>query len=392
MKRLLFAFLLFAFYFSPAQTDSCGIRISLLTCTPGQELYSTFGHSAFRVVDSTNNADLVFNYGTFDFYDPEFYNKFVKGKLLYFVSIDTLPSFLAEYEYYKRGITEQAINISCEDNQKLLAALFENAKDENKYYRYDFLFDNCTTRAGRIVEKNTNTPVQFKNILPSNPPSFRNLIHEYLDKGEQHWSKLGIDILLGAKLDRKSTNEEAIHFLPDYLLRGFENAAVNKLPLAAPAKRILDPNPVTKINSLFKPLVVFSLLLLIGILLSLGKKRKWNLVNGIFDFLFFFILGLAGLLLLFMWFGTDHTVTQNNYNLVWALPLHVIMAFFVHSNKTWVKTYFKIVFWISLLLVLTWFFLPQQMNNALIPVVLLIIFRSWGLSKIKNYGTERDIT
>ncbi len=146
MKRLLFAFLFFTFYISPAQTDSCGIRISLLTCTPGDELYSTFGHSAIRVVDSSANTDLVFNYGTFDFYDPDFYEKFIKGKLLYFVSVDSLPAFLWEYQYYKRGVTEQVINLGCDEKTKFVSALFENSKEENKYYRYDFNYDNCTTR------------------------------------------------------------------------------------------------------------------------------------------------------------------------------------------------------------------------------------------------------
>jgi hypothetical protein len=128
VKKILFYFLLFIFHFSSLAQDNCGIRISLLTCTPGTELYSTFGHSALRVVDSNNNTDLVFNYGTFDYFDPNFYTKFVKGKLLYFVSIDSLPSFMEEYEYYKRGITEQAINLSCEEKQRMVQPFLKMQK------------------------------------------------------------------------------------------------------------------------------------------------------------------------------------------------------------------------------------------------------------------------
>ena len=167
MKKLLFYFSLFTFHFSSFAQDSCGIRISLLTCTPGTELYSTFGHSALRVVDSDNNTDLVFNYGTFEF-DSDFYQKFVKGKLLYFVSIDTLSYFLYEYEYYKRGITEQAINISCQEKQRMVDALFENAKEENKYYRYDFNYDNCTTRLRDMLEKAAGKQLESK-IFCQNP-------------------------------------------------------------------------------------------------------------------------------------------------------------------------------------------------------------------------------
>ncbi|HEU4858686.1 MAG TPA: DUF4105 domain-containing protein, partial [Chitinophagaceae bacterium] len=325
MRRSLFAFLLFTFYFSPAQTDTCGIRISLLTCTPGQELYSTFGHSAFRVFDSVNNADLVFNYGTFDFYDPKFYNKFVKGKLLYFVSIDTLPSFLAEYDYYKRGITEQAINISCDDKQKLLAALFENAKEENKYYRYDFNYDNCTTRLRDMLEKAAGKKLETKNILPAPSTTFRHLIHVYLDRGGQQWSKLGIDMLLGNPMDKKVSNREAM-FLPDYLLTAFDSSKLNGQPVVSEKKILLNYFDEYKTKTGITPLIVFGGLFLLITALSIFFFKRWNLFLKIFDFFFFVFIGLIGLLILFMWFGTEHAMCKNNFNLLWALPTHLPVA------------------------------------------------------------------
>src|SRR4051794_26759093 len=122
-KKLIAVIVSLAFFFAGfAQSDSgshCNRRISLLTCTPGSELYSTFGHSAFRIVDSLAGTDIIYNYGTFDFDDPHFYSKFVRGKLLYFVSVDEFQNFLAEYQYEKRGITEQSLNLSCEEKQKL---------------------------------------------------------------------------------------------------------------------------------------------------------------------------------------------------------------------------------------------------------------------------------
>ena len=139
MKKIFFSVFFFLIcLFSKAQADSCNLRISLLTCTPGEELYSSFGHSALRVVDRANNFDIVFNYGTFDFDDPDFYTKFVRGKLLYFVSVTTFSDFMSQYEYEGRGVTEQILNLSCDEKQNLLAALNENAKEENKYYKYDF--------------------------------------------------------------------------------------------------------------------------------------------------------------------------------------------------------------------------------------------------------------
>jgi len=131
-------------------------------------------------------------------------------------------------------------------------------------------------------------------------------------------------------------------------------------------------------------------LLALVIVISLIKSSWAGAAIRVFDFLLFFILGLTGFLLLFMWFGTDHKVCQNNYNLLWALPTNLVAAFFVHGEKSWIKKYFTVVFWLTIALMVAWFFLPQQMNNGLIPVLLLIIYRSWHLSKTKLYAGKRN--
>lgn len=381
MKKLLSFFSLLIVYVScTAQSDSCSLRISLLTCTPGQELYSTFGHSAIRVVDKANNTDLVFNYGTFDFYDPDFYEKFVKGKLLYFVSVDSLSAFLWEYQYYKRGVTEQVINLSCDEKLKMLTALKENSKEENKYYRYDFNYDNCTTRLRDMLEKTTGKSLQTKNILPHTNTTFRHLIHDYLNRGGQHWSKLGIDILLGSPLDKKITNREAM-FLPDYLMYAFDSSQLNGQPVVSEKKIMLDYFEDYKTKSGMTPLIVFGIVFLLVTTISILKTNKWKFLLKIFDFIFFISLGLLGLLLLFMWFGTDHAMCKDNFNLLWALPVHAPVAFFIFSKKEWVKKYFRFIFFYSLALLAVWFFLPQQLNVSLLPVIGIILVRSYFISK-----------
>ena len=385
MKKLVFAFIFFISFIANAQTYSvaqtgCGIRISLLTCTPGEELYSTFGHSALRVIDSINNYDTIFNYGTFDFYDPGFIKKFVKGRLLYFVSTDGLNSFLEEYRYFKRGVTEQAINLSCEQRQRLVDALFENAKEENKYYRYDFNYDNCTTRLRDIVEKASGDMLESKNILPKQSTTFRNLIHIYLNRGGQQWSKFGIDLLLGKPMDKVVTNREAM-FLPDYLLIAFDSSKMNGQPVVSEKKILLDYFDDYKTKSVVTPLLVFGILFLVITALTVFKRNPFNTFFTIFDTLFFAIVGLLGLLILFMWFGTDHAMCRNNFNLLWALPTHLIAAFFIFSKKKWVTAYFRITFFYTLALMLAWFFLPQQFNAALLPVTGIILVRSIYLSK-----------
>ncbi len=385
MKKFLLPLLFFISLLSSAQSDSssnhqCKIQISLLTCTPGEELYSTFGHSAFRVVDSSTNTDIVFNYGTFDFYDPDFYKKFIRGKLIYFVAVDSLPVFLSEYEYYKRGVTEQVLNLSCTERQTMLAALYENAKEENKYYRYDFNYDNCTTRLRDMLEKISGKSLNTKNILPDSNTTFRNLIHEYLNKGRQHWSKLGIDILLGSPLDKKITTREAM-FLPDYLMMAFDSATYNGMPLVAEKNILIKAFENNKLKSIFTPFVLFSILFLLIGAFSFLKNNEWEKFFTAFDFIFFLILGILGVLLVFMWIGTDHAMCKNNFNLLWALPTHLPIAFMLFSKKEWVKKYFSILFYITLGLLVVWFFLPQQLNIALIPVTGIILLRSYFQKK-----------
>lgn len=378
-------FLLFLFsticFFSKAQIDSCNLRISLLTCTPGKELYSTFGHSAIRVVDSSNGSDIIFNYGTFDFEDPDFYKKFILGKLLYFVSVDQFSDFVQQYQYEQRGIIEQTLNLSCAEKENLLVALYENAKEENKYYKYDFVYDNCTTRLRDMVASYCMDHLTTKNILPHKGITFRNLIHEYLDRGGQYWSKLGIDILLGKPVDKKIINKEAM-FLPDYLLKAFDSTSFGGKKLVSAKKTILVPATGTEKNVLLTPLLIFCFLFLVAAGISLFRSAGFNLILRTFDNIFFFLCGAVGWLILFLWFGTEHQACRSNFNLLWALPTHLPAAFLLFKKSDWLKKYFRFTFWLNILLLLVWFFLPQQMNIALLPVVGILGVRSFFLSKM----------
>jgi hypothetical protein len=376
VKKLLpFFFLLMMFNNMQAQTDSvCNLRISLLTCSPGEELYSTFGHSALRVTDSAVGIDIIYNYGTFDFDDPSFYSKFTRGKLLYFVSVERLEDFLQEYIYEKRGVTEQVLNLSCTEKEKLAAALHENAKEKNKYYKYDFIYDNCTTRLRDMFFNNADGPIETSDIRPKENVTFRNMIHSYLDKSHQYWSKLGIDILLGESLDKKVTNNEAM-FLPDYLLKGFDNTTIDERPLISEKKEMLKPTMQLRKTQIFTPFIVFALLFLIITVLTFLNNTD-NFLS-VFDFFLFFISGLLGIFILFMWFGTDHPECANNYNLVWAFPLNIIIVFFLYKKWNWVRYYFLLNSILLLLLLILWEWLPQELNNALIPVTALLLLRSF---------------
>ena len=376
LLQVLFISILAHWHTSTLAQDSSRLRISLLTCTPGEELYSTFGHSAYRVIDSNAVTDIVYNYGTFNFDDDGFYLKFVRGKLLYYVSAWNFQDFKYDYQTTNRGITEQVLNLSAAEKITIRHFLNENLKEENKYYKYDFFFDNCTTRLRDILKKQHDSSFCQKPVMP--PGSrFRQAIHQYLDKNGKDWSKLGIDILLGQPCDAVMTAEQ-MQFLPDNLMKSLDSS---DHPMVVSSQNLYSIQEDKNKNSFFTPLVVFSLLLIIVVLIGFIKNKSdsYRIAQAFlqgFDGLFFFLTGTLGIILILMWAGTDHTMCKNNFNLLWAWPTHSIIAFFVSSKKTWVKKYFKFTAIALIIVLISWFFLPQQMNNGLIPIVLLLIYRS----------------
>jgi amino acid transporter len=200
-----------------------------------------------------------------------------------------------------------------------------------------------------------------------------------------HWSKLGIDLLLGAKLDRLMTADEAM-FLPDYLEKGFDSSSIAGTPLVQQKVSLYIKKDTGDMggNLLTTPAFIFSFILGAVAVLSFLAFRGSVTILAITDFLLFLITGLLGVLLVFMWTGTDHQICANNYNLLWALPTHLIAAFLIRKQTTLAKNYFRFTAILSALLVLAWFFLPQELNPALIPVVLLLGWRAWRISASKK--------
>ncbi|HTN06424.1 DUF4105 domain-containing protein [Agriterribacter sp.] len=378
MKKILTVFLLAfsSFVTAYSQADSSHLRITLLTCSPGEELYSTFGHSALRVIDSVTFTDKVYNYGTFDF-NPDFYPKFIRGKLLYYLSVETYPDFIYGYQQEQRSIVEQVLNLGGEEKIRLNAALQLNASGSNKFYKYDFLFDNCATRIRDIVGSNTAEALTIKNILPYPGVSFRELIHNSLNRSGMYWSKLGIDILLGSGLDKSAGNEQTM-FLPHYLFKGFDSAAVGNKPLVGERLPVYTaPSATTSPKSFFTPFIAFAAVLLVFIALTLIRRQWSKKVLGFLDFLLFFSAGLLGILLVFMWLGTDHALCRNNYNLLWALPFHAVAAFFLNSKRKIIHQYWGLSVLVYALLLAFWVLLPQELNKDLAPLLILLGWRSW---------------
>lgn len=391
LAGILFALFLFLPFSPQAQEDSCDLTISLLTATPGEELYSTFGHSALRVTDRVNHTDIVYNYGTFNFDEPGFYTKFIRGKLMYYLSTEDYPSFMYMYELEGRGIAEQVLNLNCQEKRKIRDLLSQNLLPGNRYYKYDFLFDNCTTRLRDLIEE-TDTSVHFAPVL-SKPRTFRNLIHSYLNSNHKWWSKLGIDLLLGSRTDAVMTPHQVM-FLPDFLMKTLDSSTIQQKDLVKEKQNILAAQlPEDLKNNLTTPIFIFSCLFAVIAFLSFFKSKAMHEILLRFDSFLFFITGLLGILFLFMWFGTDHIMTKANYNLLWAWPTNVVFAFFLRKTKRWVFFYLCIYATFSLIVLALWFLLPQQLNPAIIPIMGILIFRSYiNASKKRNTNETANIS
>ncbi len=377
LLQICFIFFFTTQHVNTSAQDSSHIRISLLTCSPGEELYSTFGHTAIRVTDSNSVNDIVFNYGTFNFEAPGFYTKFIRGKLLYYLSAEKFEDFVFAYQADNRSIREQILNLDAEEKINISEALYNNIKPENSSYKYDFFFDNCTTRPRDLLLKyKKNAPV-FNAVMPENT-RFRQAIHLYLDQNQKDWSKLGIDLLLGAPTDAVMTVAQS-QFLPDNLMKTLDSSN-QKQQWVLSASNLYPMEKTSSSQSFFTPVIVFSGLFLAIFFIGFSNNKTAKAFLQGFDGIFFFILGAMGILLIFMWTATDHAMCKNNYNLLWALPTHAALAFFINSKKSWVKKYFNFTAIAGFLLLVAWFFLPQQMNNALIPIVLLTIYRSYKIA------------
>ena len=360
-------------------------QISVLTCGPGAELYTAFGHSAFRVQDPVKGLDVVYNYGTFDFDAPNFYTNFARGKLIYTLSRQRFENFLYVYELEKRWVKEQILDLNQRQKDELIIFLENNYRPENRDYRYDFLFDNCSTKMPDVLSEILGNQLQFGEDHLKQRYSFRELIRQNLKTNS--WSSLGIDIALGSVIDKEATVYQHM-FLPVYVMEQMENTQLNGKPLVKRTRTILETHfpsqsPVFTITPLFWLLLLLAFTATITYIDYRNKTRSRRL-----DFFLFLSSGIAGCLLFFLWFFTDHTSTVNNFNLLWAFPLNLVAAFYVLSKNdppAIIRKYSMLLSSLLLLLCLIWILGIQQLSPlVIIPMLTLLIRYVWLILYIKK--------
>lgn len=392
--KYLFICLGFGFLFT-SKTKAGGLplspfsKVSILTCDPNTEPYAIFGHSAIRIRDSLSGVDVVFNYGTFDFDDPRFYIKFLAGRLDYYLSSAPFQEFLQEYKEDHQMVREQVLNMQGPEKQLLWEKLLENLKLKNRYYKYDFFYDNCSTRIRDDIDRiygsryRVDDPAAGNDVpAAGNNKSFRQEIRPYF--AYNPWIGFGIDVCLGLPADKRPSRNERM-FLPQNLFEALEHSSIGQPQSAIGRQRLVSATVVYDFNHTThglpafnwnSPIVVNWILLAIGLLVVVGEiksKRHW----AVFDVLVFGLTGMVGFALLYLWLFTDYTVARVNLNLIWACPLNLLAVLVPLPRLK--KIYFS--FYSIVLCGLLLFFLvaPQYFNWAILPLVLTMGMRSVGI-------------
>ncbi len=351
------------------------MEISLLTCEPHPAIYSLYGHTAIRVQNTYTGEDFVVNYGMFDFNSPNFLIRFVFGRTDYSMGIAPFGLFCSEYRSYGSGVIQQVLNLTDEEKLKVYAALRENYLPENRVYRYNYFYDNCTTRARDILLNSLHRRIvttQQKN----KSKTYRSMIHEYNE--DYPWARWGNDILLGFQSDRRLSSEEQ-QFLPQYLCNDFEHMQLENsdgtfVPLISKRFYVVRPG-VQEHDGGFplRPVTCALLLLVLTIAVTILEfiKNKWF---WLYDTILMIVTGLCGIILTLMIFSSHPTVSLNLQILLFN-PLTLIFVFAVtrKARRHEIHGWWKI--WTFLILLFLTGRLVQCYAEGMIILALCLLLR-----------------
>ena len=390
---------------SLAQQDS--IRVTLLTCSPGQEVYSLYGHTAIRCQMPEKGFDVVFNYGVFDMSKPHFAFHFVLGQTDYMVQPIPWHYFTKEYEVRGSSITEQELNLTPAEAHKLTSRLIENSAPENCNYRYNFLYKNCTTMVRDMVEQAITGSIQYPDTLPH--LTARQILHHYT--AGHPWAQEGNDLLLGAETDTILSDRAAM-FIPENLMQACDGAYIrtpkgDMRPLIKGKQVLLDAKPnldsiskshkdsatfleeIAERHSPMQAMLAFAALCLIIMLLEVWSKRLFWL----WDVLLLLLQGTAGTLLTFMFLFSEHPAVDSNWQ-IWVLnpiafigiPL-VIKAALRHQTTHWYAFQFALL--ALFLLFSPW--IPQVFAKITLPLALCLLTRPASYHLVKRKSKKQRV-
>jgi hypothetical protein len=375
------AFCTEAYQPTPSKLSDQG-QVSILTCGPGEAIYSLFGHTALRIQDLVQGIDRVYNYGTFDFNTPNFSLKFARGNLDYFLSTTSFERFLYEYQLDNRVICEQVLNLNQPQLTRLYHLLEENLQPGKKYYRYQFFADNCTTRIYQLLARALEGKMQIDtSSYRQGPQSFRQLFTPYLQN--HPWVRLGMNIGLGLEADQGVSFVQSL-YLPANLEKALTHSYTGMHPLVKEENILFTSVSESQETSSFSipPLFLFTILALIIGGISLVEQVK-GLSIPLLDYLIFGATGIVGLILLLLWLFSLHTPTYQNVNLLWLLPLHLFLLVSPQRGKRMGVYYAMLnLGLLSILLLVNPFF--QLFVVEFYPIALILMIRFWLIIQKKH--------
>lgn len=380
MSRLkYFIFCLFmgvAFSVQSQSTDS--IRFSLLTCAPGTEIYSLFGHTAIRYENYTRRIDVVFNYGMFSFNTPNFIFRFVAGETDYHLGITPYSYFEAEYAMRGSSVYQQVLNLTQSEKKRLLTILENNYLPENRIYRYNYFYDNCTTRARDKIEECIEGKVVYPDSLSGK--SYRSIVHEFT--AGSPWDEFGIDLCLGAEAD-KEINKRQQMFSPFYMKYYASNAYIvdaggTRRPLILDETKIVDVEPEeVQPGFVLSPLMCGALFLALCVVMAWGQWKTQRIWWG-WDIVLYGLQGLAGCIIAFLFFFSVHPTVGSNWLLILFNPIPLLyLPFMVYKAVKRKKDYYHVGNMVYLTLFITILpFCGQEFNLTVLPLALGLLVTS----------------
>lgn len=380
MSRLkYFIFCLFmgvAFSVQSQSTDS--IRFSLLTCAPGTEIYSLFGHTAIRYENYTRRIDVVFNYGMFSFNTPNFIFRFVAGETDYQLGITPYSYFEAEYAMRGSSVYQQVLNLTQSEKERLLTILENNYLPENRIYRYNYFYDNCTTRARDKIEECIEGKVVYPDSLSGK--SYRGIVHEFT--AGSPWDEFGIDLCLGAEAD-KEINKRQQMFSPFYMKYYASNAYIvdaggTRRPLILDETKIVDVEPEeVQPGFILSPLMCGALFLALCVVMAWRQWKTQRIWWG-WDIVLYGLQGLAGCIIAFLFFFSVHPTVGSNWLLILFNPIPLLyLPFMVYKAVKRKKDYYHVGNMVYLTLFITILpFCGQEFNLTVLPLALGLLVTS----------------
>lgn len=353
------------------KTSSEETKVSIISIGEGSSLADAFGHTGIRVI--SNGNDIVFNFGVYDFSAPNFYSNFVKGRPVYKLAVQKYEKFKDGYIYQNRYLVEHELNISEESKMNIIDLLVNNSRPENKYYTYDYLRDNCSTRVADILIDDTNNKFRDDKLESEALFTYRELIHEKIS--ENSWAALGIDLCLGAIIDKKISVRETF-FIPEKLMKYMDGLIIDYSKPITKNIIFLTDSP-SKYNEEFpKPFLVNSIISLFIILLTYFnfKNNSWN---RSIDFIIYLFSGLVGVLIIYLWFFSNHFASAQNFNFLWAFPfnLAVVFALIKKNPPLWTINFVKLNIILLILLFIHWSTGVQKYNITLLPIFISLLVR-----------------